>query len=859
MWLTGMDRASLLSAYRAVGRMAGLSNHWHKLNPDEVALTVLEWLQSCRSWLVVMDNVDDISVVDGLLPEAGISKHIILTTRTHHHYGIPMEGLEVPLLSRVEGVELLMRQVGLENNPEDEIHATEIVEQLGFLPLAIEQAAAFIRTTSRDYSSYLKIYNTNRKSLHKWLPLGVRSYTQSVATTWSTSLEVLLHDHPSAIELLTLLSFLNPDGISREFLEAGLPALERRHEWANDNYQLITALRALTQFSLIRMQPGPIISIHRLVQAVVIDNLSTNEADAWAYEVVSLCDAAFPSDISPETRETCRAFLGQVMGPLHNITIRSQKLANLLERIGLFLLAEGHFKDSSNVLREAVSIFQAHLGHEDLATLRVLSNFAETLTRQGKYKESSDIQEAVIETRRKVLGEEHPDSLTSLSNISRLYWLQGKLTEAAALQEKALEASIRVLGNEHPDTLTSRSNLASIYNSQDRSIEAEAIQRQVFDTRRRLLGDEHPDTLIASSTLAIIYDEQNRWEKAAQLLEHTTEVMRRVLGDDHPDTLSSTYRLGIAYQKIGRIMESEYLMKHALERMRSILGPEHPNTAIAMRSLHLLYSQEGQAKEASEVQEGALHLTEKPLESNAKSIDIATGFALTLPPPYLTAEIETPVAQSLPATDETSTSLRAIIHSEYSPIDDLEETFSLNEEDSVKKAETAEFQWWSRVNRHPADQEFHAELANSYANRNDLVHAVLGWTKLVQNHPNIPSLLSRLSQAYTATGDESMRISGWFRLWKARPMNIGLLRNLRDACNLRYETDRGRSNLSLAYVAWLGFFSLLSDWLLSWGVDEVDWWPLVSEDELMMLQPYMVKLNTRCVRFFPKTFTASQL
>jgi serine/threonine protein kinase len=108
-------------------------------------------------------------------------------------------------------------------------------------------------------------------------------------------------------------------------------------------------------------------------------------------------------------------------------------------------------------------------------------------------------------------------------------------------------------------------------------------------------------------------------------------------------------------------------------------------------------------------------------------------------------------------------------------------------------------------------------------------------------------LQSRLSEAYTVTKDENMAVSGWYALWKRHPMNMNLLRNLCEACNRKYRSSQDLPDLTLPYIAWVGLFAMLSDWLLKWEIDEVDWWPFVSEDELMVLRPYMVKFHSRCV------------
>ena len=66
-WITAVDQASLLSGYEKIGRKAQLPFR-NASNPFEIAQTVLAWLRQEPSWLIIIDNLDDIKVANGLLP-----------------------------------------------------------------------------------------------------------------------------------------------------------------------------------------------------------------------------------------------------------------------------------------------------------------------------------------------------------------------------------------------------------------------------------------------------------------------------------------------------------------------------------------------------------------------------------------------------------------------------------------------------------------------------------------------------------------------------------------------------------------------------------------------------------------------
>jgi hypothetical protein len=150
--------------------------------------------------------------------------HTLITTRNPHCDHIPADGLKVDEFDAEEATELLLtrsrsREVGRSEHERNE--ATQIVEELGCLPLAIEQAAAYIRETSKDIFRFLPSYRRNRKTHHKNLSRGNRIfYEHSVATTWRLSFDQI-EDNVDASHLLKLLAFLNPDCILTDFLSAG--------------------------------------------------------------------------------------------------------------------------------------------------------------------------------------------------------------------------------------------------------------------------------------------------------------------------------------------------------------------------------------------------------------------------------------------------------------------------------------------------------------------------------------------------------------------------------------------------------------------------------------------------------------
>ena len=437
-WITAVDQASLLSGYRNIAVKAELNNLLN-LKPIDLAKGVLSWLRCEHRWLIVIDNLDDITIAAGFLPQNGPLQHTLITTRNPNAAGIPAEGLEVPLLTSADSVELLCTLSGITitNSPENE-QAICIVAELGYLPLAIEQAAAYTREVAGDFITFLKDYHKIRREIYKWIAQGNRSYPHSVATTWLLSFNIVRSKNPQAAELLQLLSFLNPDGILIDFLEAGGEALpDELQKVVSNRIDMSKALIELETFSLIKWNRlTKTISIHRLVQMVVKDEMSDTDSLTLRTAIIDLFDQSFPQEWTNQNRQICRDYIGQVIGPLHNCdVIQTEKSAMIMFRVGWFLRDDGKFSDSERISLQAVKITIEILGDDHPNTLTTMNNLAETYRAQGKTEAAAMLHEEVLQKSRRILGDDHPDTLTTMSNLAETYQAQGKSEVAAALHE----------------------------------------------------------------------------------------------------------------------------------------------------------------------------------------------------------------------------------------------------------------------------------------------------------------------------------------------------------------------------------------------------------------------------------------
>ena len=557
-WISAVDQTSLLSGYHKIAKHARLPG-LQSATPVEIADTVLSWLKMEQKWLVVLDNLDDIKVAGRFLPENGPEKHTLITTRDPNANSILAEPLEVPLLDPEDAIDLLstLSEIDVAPGSEERKQADEIVKELGYLPLAIEQAGAFVKAVG-DFNTYSEEYKKNRQELHRWVPNGPY-YPYTVATTWSISFKVIQNDNPLFAKLLRLLSFLNPDGILIEFLTVGASVFEDDlRQLVSSRIEMTKALLELEKFSLIKWnRQQKTIQIHRLVQMVVNDEMPDAERKSIATTIINLCSQVFPNEVTNETRPLCRTYQSQMVDPLLRInSIRTEEAAEIKVRVWKFLLDDGKYNDSEKLLSQATEICVDIFGKDHIVTLTRIDDLATTYLYQGHLMEAAKLLEELIEKRKQISGEQHPDTLMSINNLAWTYAQQGRLMEAAKLQEEVLEKRQRISGEEHPDTLTGIHSLAWMYAQQGRLMEAAKLQEEVLEKRKQISGEEHPDTLAGINNLAWTYTQQGRLVEAVSLYEEAVEKEKRILGETHHITLDATSNMHKVQEKLGEAVHT---------------------------------------------------------------------------------------------------------------------------------------------------------------------------------------------------------------------------------------------------------------------------------------------------------------
>jgi hypothetical protein len=321
MWVSADTEITTKTSLVAIAAGLGLVS---KEDPDHnrAIEAMKEWCDTNSRWLLVFDNADNPQLLKPFLPLTPRG-HILLTSRAHvlDSVGVakPVDVIEMP---SQDAVDFLFARTGRVVSTEEKDAAFALAKELGHLPLALEQAAAFITAHDTLFRDYLASYRKRRLELLNETRPVAGDYPASVETTWAINFAQIAVASQAAADVLRVSAFLAPESIPIEIFidgasELGASIAAFAFEAANDPVIRDKLFEPITRYSLIRRDVVSFTyTIHRLVQAVVRRSLDHDCRRQWALQVTRALNKIFPSG-SYDTWHQCDRLVshGVVVAP----------------------------------------------------------------------------------------------------------------------------------------------------------------------------------------------------------------------------------------------------------------------------------------------------------------------------------------------------------------------------------------------------------------------------------------------------------------------------------------------------------------------------------------------------------------
>ncbi|MGW3345632.1 tetratricopeptide repeat protein [Nonomuraea rubra] len=589
---------------------------------DEAATWALAWLSGHPGWLVILDNVEEAADVEPYLARL-VHGHVLITTRRDLGWrDLGLTPLRLDVLRRPDSVDLLNDRIGSPPSADSRL-LDALADQLGDLPLALTQAGAYIgRTPRMTVGRYLRLLRDTPARMHAAIPAGGDA-ARVVSQVWRLSHRRMSEVSPLAADLLNVLACYAPDNLPCSVLDGAGGA---------DDVAVGEALALLASYSLVTLtadregraaggEPEPEVSVHRLVQATTLAQLSDDERQAVRGKAAALIEAALPGDSRAlANRPAFRRLLP------HARTVLPFDSPGL-GRVRDFLVAGGDYGTALAVVLQVHAQCVDVLGPEDPGTLRATHDLAYCTGMNGDAVAARDLLAALLPVCERVLGDDHNGTLNTSHELARWTGEAGEWAKARDQYAALLPLEERLLGPDHPNLLVTRYELAywtgeagdpaaardqcaALLSLEERFLGADrpgmlstrfALARwtgeagqpaeardqlaALLPDRERVLGPEHPDTLMTRATLAVWTGYAGDAAAARDHLAAVLPLQERVLGADHPNTLISRHNLAFWTGVLGEAVAARDQFTALLPVRERVRGAEHPDTLITRANL----------------------------------------------------------------------------------------------------------------------------------------------------------------------------------------------------------------------------------------------------------------------------------
>ena len=641
--VAGQDYAALAAALQLSGA-------------DDPDLTVVAdltraWLAAHDRWLLICDNAISPGDIDPLLPEE-ITGQVLVTSR-NPAWPSRYTRLAVDTLAAGTAATLLLGRTG----QTDQASARLLADELGGLPLALEQAAAYCTQTGLTFTSYLQLYRTTpAKLLAKATQPGQATVTGTVTLAAAHVRDL----NPAAAALLDLLSYLAPDAIPRTLLtdtysdedsevrgDAEAPPLVGQpaslsspgastetapdsalaaedEELAgqiegflapldalDDDLALNDTIGLLHRYGLLTAT-GDILTVHRLTQTVLRAIHTPPQRHAFALAAASVVWGALPT-LDYATWPVYQQLLPHALAAADHaadLPAAGNESPSLLVAAAAYLADRGLPAAAEPFAARALDLAEARAGGDDGALIISLLLLGRVRRDRGDLEAAQQLFERALAIGEASNGTNDPDLFIALNNLGLALRERGDPAAAQPLFERALAIGEATFGPDHPNLLNPLSNLGVALRDQGDLAAAQPLLERALAIGKARDDPDHPDLFIALNNLGLALRERGDPAAAQPLFERALAIGEASYGPDHPNLVYPLGNLGAALGDQGDLAAAQPLLERALAIGKASYGPDHPNLVLPLSGLGAVLREQGDLAAAQPLFERALAIAE---------------------------------------------------------------------------------------------------------------------------------------------------------------------------------------------------------------------------------------------------------
>ena len=424
---------------------------------SDKAMRALAELQGPACRLLIIDDVEDEQSVAPWIPKTG-GCHTLITSR-FGGWSAAIKSVHLYVLEARPAIAFLCDRLQREvSGPELEA-CGRLAERLGYLPLALEQAAAYIEQQGEyfGFADYLRLFDSARDELLKANALGSTMYPDSVATTWKPTMAKL---SPGARSLLHLGAFMAPVSIPMTLLveSPAVAALltpdqaQAASPGAPVEMRVRAALSELKRYSMVTFD-GRAYLLHCLVQTVDRTIMAPEErATFWRAAVSMLVRQATGHGQQTQLREEWKPLLphAEALDACHKELAGVLPSTELAEILSDCYYSQGRYDEARPFAELVLAEDVREFGEADLHCWKDLRSLGDIHRRASRFVEAERCFQKALDIAKAGFGDTHPATIVTMGEVALAIDKQGDCPRAEALYQAALAlrpADVGMLGN----------------------------------------------------------------------------------------------------------------------------------------------------------------------------------------------------------------------------------------------------------------------------------------------------------------------------------------------------------------------------------------------------------------------------
>ncbi|XP_073230829.1 uncharacterized protein [Porites lutea] len=593
-------------------------------------------------WLIIVDNVVDLSVVRSYLPPTGSEEwgHGQMLVTTQDAQSIPFNSPHTyhECLSKGmhpdDAVDLLTEVSQISNQQQ----AEKVAEVLEYQPLALAAAAVYVQTIvsygtpNYGWTKYLKTFDSEEQEAREELfAKKNRAYPKTTATAIRIAITRALESDKVLCEVFCLFSLCTSDPLP---IEAAVDFVKFRNKRQKEEFIRAKILESTMITCLYDVEGTPTyLRVHNVVHEVLKSTLPSVLNRKHKAEYFSVAVKIFSSLIEDNkevllasestciklrlTTSHCKEVYkyfktnftdteltnnelfpsiaaGNLISLLSSTAEVSRDLSNISDARLFCTLCSDFVNYLDDELRDKV---------EKANYFRVQGLVCKDLDQNNQAKEYF---EKSLALEKEINGEHDGDVATSYKNLGTVYSALGQYNQAKEYYEKSLAIEKDIHGEHHGDVATSYNYLGNVYSDLGQYNQAKEYHEKSLAIRKEIYGEHHGALARSYNNLGTVYWKLGQYNQAKEYHEKSLAIKKDIYGEHHGDVATSYINLGNVYSDLGQYNQAKEYYEKSLAITKEIYGEHHGDVAQSYNNLGTVYSDLVQYNQAKEYYEKSL-------------------------------------------------------------------------------------------------------------------------------------------------------------------------------------------------------------------------------------------------------------